>query len=294
MSSKDFSVGRGHVRRVWVADVGVDADALETHLERLRTRPTAQIQSEEREVIARGVYQHLEAARAAATRSDPVPARFSNWWRGTLVEFAYQNLHAAEALIVGLYDTKELEAEIPDAVARVNMGLDRKDPRRRAVLRLVSETDSDPARREQLRKAMEVGFSASEAEYVRLRSFRNAIVSSIVMATVVLLTFVVFVNLNPTVISFCFSPADQPTACPAGGSGPTPHDVLAVALLGMLGGVMAAILAITLGGTSISHHVLSMLRDARGTTGTALAHDLPHFLAFLKLPLGALSAIGGS
>jgi hypothetical protein len=56
---------------------------------------------------------------------------------------------------------------------------------------------------------------------------------------------------------------------------------------------MAAIRAITFGGTSISHHVLSMLRDARGMTGTALAYDLPHFLAVLKLPLGALSAIGG-
>jgi hypothetical protein len=61
-------------------------------------------------------------------------------------------------------------------------------------------------------------------------------------------------------------------------SGPGPastHDVLTVVLLGSLGGLLAAILAI------------------RSMRGTASPYNVPQALALLKLPLGAVSAIGG-
>ena len=86
MSSKTFSVTSRRVRRVWVADVGVDANALETHLDRLRARSPDQIQNEEREAIARGVHQHLDAARATGVpmlRSARSRSRARGSWAGS-------------------------------------------------------------------------------------------------------------------------------------------------------------------------------------------------------------------
>ena len=80
-----------------------------------------------------GICRLLDRAEAAAFRWDPQPSRIGNWWRGTLIEAAYQNMHAAEAEIVVLYDDAEVAAEVPEAVARVEAGLHRDDPRRRAA-----------------------------------------------------------------------------------------------------------------------------------------------------------------
>ena len=55
---------------------------------------------------------------------------------------------------------------------------------------------------------------------------------------------------------------------------PSGHDVITVTLLGTLGGLLAAILAI------------------KNMHGTASPYNVPQALALLKLPLGAVSAIG--
>ena len=58
------------------------------------------------------------------------------------------------------------------------------------------------------------------------------------------------------------------------GPAPSPHDVITVTLLGSLGGLLAAIIAI------------------KNMRGTASPYNVPQALALLKLPLGAVSAIG--
>jgi hypothetical protein len=63
--------------------------------------------------------------------------------------------------------------------------------------------------------------------------------------------------------------------CASGTSAASGHDVVTVALLGCLGGLFAAILAI------------------KNMQGTSIPYNVPQALALLKLPLGALSAIGG-
>jgi hypothetical protein len=91
--------------------------------------------------------------------------------------------------------------------------------------------------------------------------------------SLLLVAFVVYVYWNPTDVPFCFS-GTEGAVCASGAAAPSGHDVLTVALLGTLGGLLAAILAI------------------RNMHGTASPYNVPQALALLKLPLGAVSAIG--
>lgn len=82
-------------KRIWALDVMVSADMLATRLDALCGDPQRPA-SPAREALAAGVRQHLTAARNATLRRDPLPGMMSNWWRGTLMEAAYLNLHAAD------------------------------------------------------------------------------------------------------------------------------------------------------------------------------------------------------
>lgn len=117
--------------------VAVDADKLEMRVRAARARgglTASQL------IIADGVERCLQKARAAAFRDDPVPGRLANWWRGTLVEAAYRNMHTARAQMIDLMDRDELRAEIPMVVARANATLHRDDSRRITVEELQAET----------------------------------------------------------------------------------------------------------------------------------------------------------
>lgn len=258
-------------KRVWAQDVEVGARAMETRLDALREGaadwPAA------RQAVEKGVRSHLQAARNAALGRDPLPGRLSNWWRGTLIDAAYQNLHAAESLVVGLYTDAQVEAEVPEAVARVEAGLQRDDPRRQSAIDLLEGAPTDPARRERLAKAIEIGFGASDAQHSQLRNFRNTVLGAAAALTVVLALFVAYVSRYPQDVPFCFS-VGKDMVCASGASAPSSHDVVSVTLIGALGGLLATILAL------------------RNISGTAVPYDVPKALAVLKLPLGALCAIG--
>src|SRR3954453_5981143 len=114
-------------RRVWVQNVAVQAEVLEVRLQALRARGTL---TDDQVKVADGVGRLIEKARAAAFRDNPIPSRWAIWWRGTLIEAAFQNRPAAEALVASLLDAEEVQAETPEAVARVGASLHRDDPRR--------------------------------------------------------------------------------------------------------------------------------------------------------------------
>jgi hypothetical protein len=257
---------------VWAQDVEVGARAMETQLNALRHGAATWSPAEA--AIEEGVRDHLTAARNAALGRDPLPGRLSNWWRGTLIDAAYQNLHAAESLIVGLCTVGQVEAEIPEAVARVEAGLQRDDPRRLSALELLEGSPSDPARRERLAKAIEIGFGASDAQHSQLRNFRNTVLGGAGALTAVLALFVAYVYRNPQDVPFCFAPVGKAAVCASGAATPSSHDIVSVTLIGALGGLLATILAL------------------RNISGTAVPYDVPKALAVLKLPLGALCAIG--
>jgi hypothetical protein len=259
-------------RRIWAQDVLVRADRLRA---KLHAREADQPLSPGDSKIAEEAHARLDAARCAALRVSPRPHRLSNWWRGTLVEAAYQNLHAAEILMASLYTDTQVAAEIPEAIARVEVSLDRDDPRRVAALKLDGAEPKDPGVREGFVKAVQIGFEAGDAEHGRLRSFRNAIVGSAAALAFILVVFIAYVAVNPSFMPMCFTPSHAGQICATGGGTPRHYDVLTVAAHGMLGGMLSAIVSI------------------RNMQGTSLAYDVPTALAALKLPVGALSALGG-
>ena len=58
--------------------------------------------------------------------------QFLDWWTGAPLETAYVNLHEAEIALAQLLPNDQIQARIPEALARLQtMGL--SDPRRRAA-----------------------------------------------------------------------------------------------------------------------------------------------------------------
>ena len=238
-----------------------------------------------------------QAARAALAKAEAmgsgvrVPGRFL-WWRGTQVESAYLHLHVARVAMVDLYDEDDLEAEIPRAVARVQGALHRDDPRRVGQEAL---TDKDPrALRASLSRLVEDGHEATDLQHRRLRSFRNVTLLAAVAVMLAVLVTILVVSRDPDLLPLCFTEegtSGEPgtTACPssngpnvdsdADGSndliGPSSWDIVMVALMGLLGGLLSAVFA---------------LRHLRGLS---TAYEAPVALAILKPPLGALTGVTG-
>jgi hypothetical protein len=267
-------------RRIWVPQVAVDVQALRIRVDVAEARG---LDPPERAVAA-GVRGHLDKASDAAFRRDPLPRRVANWWRGTLVETAYRHMHAADAQVIDLFDDNELQAEIPLAVARAQAAMHREDIRQWTV----EELKAAPPRqlRHHLRRITTDSFAALDAKLGQLRNFRNILLLASLLITALVIATLAVVARWPSVMPLCFPhevavSADPPVTRVDGLSCPTRSqtdeasggDVFVVALLGLLGGALAA---------SIS------IRNLKGTTSP---YDVPVALALLKVPLGAFTAI---
>ncbi len=272
-------------KRIWVQQVAVDADVLETRVRVARARGL----TSEQQAVADGVVLHLGKARHAAFRVDPIPSRWTNWWRGTLVEAAYRNMHAAQADLLDLYDEPELRAEARAVLARAQTTLHGDDPRQVGLEDLASgrsSGDAVPELRARLRRLTLDSFAAIDRQHGQVRNFRNILLLSALVVLVLTLTTLVVVSRQPTVVPLCFpnevvsvvepfTVRQQGQNCPtrAAADGPSGGDVLIVALLGALGGALAAAMSI------------------RNLQGTSTPYDVPVSLALLKFPLGAFTAV---
>ncbi|HET8765919.1 MAG TPA: hypothetical protein VFM86_01205 [Pedococcus sp.] len=261
-------------RRIWVQQVAVETNRLKMRVDAARARGDL---TEPQEMVAVGVDGFIERARAAAFRDDPIPGRLANWWRGTLVEAAYRNMHSARSAMLDLYTDAELRAEIPMVVARANATLHRDDPRRSTIAEL---TALPTARlRPRMRRLVGDSYEKLDLEHAQLRSFRNIVLLATAFLFVCVVVTLVFVYVNPSWVPLCFETGtDKVTACPSRmfeGAQPTGPDILVATAMGGLGGAFAAVLSI------------------RNLKGTANPYDVPVALAVLKFPLGAMTAILG-
>ncbi|MGM9474511.1 hypothetical protein ACS5PJ_21280 [Pseudarthrobacter sp. YS3] len=269
-------------RRIWVQHVDVDTARIESRVRAIRKRePTL---TPYQDSIANAVCAFSQRAWLAANKEDPAPRALANWWRGTLVEAAYRNLHAARTQMIDLYSPAELRAEIPMVVARANATLHRDDPRRITIHELQKESVENL--RPRMRRVVGDSYEQLDLEHAQLRSFRNIVLISARFLLLLLVLTVSFVTTHPTFIPFCFPGEQSPNAptviqathCPTSSgpqAAPTGSDILVVALLGALGGATAATLSI------------------RNLKGSSTPYDVPMALAFLKVPLGVLAAILG-
>jgi hypothetical protein len=268
------------VRRIWVPQAAVDVETLRNRVDVAEARGL----DAPARAVAKGVRFHLDRAWAAAYRRDPLPRRLANWWRGTLVEMAYRHIHAAQTQILDLYDEDELRAAIPDAVARAQTALNREDPRQFTVAALAASPPE--LLRPRLRRVTADSYAAIDTKHGQLRNFRNILLMSAMLIGLLVVATLVVVARRPHVMPLCF-PREVTTGsnpvvteqvglnCPTRShtTDPTGGDVLVVALLGLLGGALAAALSI------------------RNLKGTTTAYDVPVALAWLKVPLGAMTAI---
>jgi hypothetical protein len=200
-----------------------------------------------------------------------------SWWRGNCIEAAFHNLHWAEAEMVRLYSDDEVDAEIPEAVTRAEKGLNRDDPRRTAALKLLSMKDG-PTKRIMLSKMVQIGHEATDRLHSRVRAFRNVVLVTALFLAFFVSIFVFWVAARPGAVPLCFPRPNGGMSCPTGAglaSVASPSDVKVVALLGLLGGALAAAVSI------------------RNIKGTSAPYNVPVTLALLKFPAGALTALGG-
>lgn len=276
---RDNNPSTRHGGRVWAQEVEATVTGFRARLnaiearEKLRHPPDAEFTA-----ICDGVENLLRKAEKAARGQYPRHYPFFSWWRGTNIEAAFQNVHRAESELARLYSDDEVDAEVPEAVARVEIGLNRDHPMRE-VARALSQMRAGSAKRTMLSKIIQMGHESADRSHSRLHNFRNVLLSTALLITVLLLIFSWVVYHAPGSVPLCFEPATLPTsvACPTGdgpGRTPDPFDIVVVAMLGLLGGSLAAAVSI------------------RNLRGTSTPYDIPIALALLKVPAGALTALG--
>src|SRR4051794_34785477 len=186
-------------KRIWVQHVAVETDKLRLRLDAAQARGDL---NASQHVVAAGIYTFLVKARDAAFRDDPVPGRWANWWRGTLVEAAYRNLHAARAQMVDLYDRNQLRAEIPLVVARANATIHRDDPRRITVEDF--EAESVESLRPRMRRVISDSYEQLDLEHGQLRSFRNILLVVAFFVIALLAVTLAVVGGHPNFMPLCF------------------------------------------------------------------------------------------
>jgi hypothetical protein len=275
----------------WATHVSVEADGIEY---RMRVALAAEPENEDRRATARAIEALLATARRAARRRGSWRWRGPfDRWRGSSVEGAYQSLHAARVFLVNLLPDAEVDALAPSVVARAATVLKSDDPRRAQIDRLPG-MPAGPAKRAVLREAMEIAYDASDQLHMRVRGFRNILLSTAALICLLMIGLVAVVGTHPDAMPLCFHPAATGAAQPAQGSGtgapapevttvcpsgdrqtPSAGDVMIVVGLGLLGGALAAAFAI------------------RNVRGSSTPYDIPIALALLKVPSGSLTATAG-
>lgn len=263
-----------HPRRVWAQQAIAAVAANRTRLKAIQARADERpLPAAQADALAEGIEALLNRAERAARGIDPGHTRFVSWWRGNCIEAAYQNLHRAEAEMVRLYSDDEVDAEVPEAVARAEIGLNRDDPRRAAAVALPSMRDA-AAKRVALSKTVQIGHEATERMHSRVRAFRNIVLVAAILLALFVSIFAFWAAGHPGSVPLCFTTPDLAVHCPTGPGPPSPGDVEVVILLGLLGSALAAAVSI------------------RNIRGTSMPYNVAAALALLKFPAGALTAIG--
>lgn len=260
-----------------------------------------------RQAAVRGIQEHVATIRHVTLRRGLFGRRrLRDRWQGASVQRAYQSLHAAKVFLVELLSPEDIDALAPHVVARVSTTLSPADPRRTEIEKLL-HLPAGPTKRAGLQHALKIAYDASDQLHLRLRSFRNVLVAGAALILLLMAALVLIVALNPHAMPLCFTPPARTTGATLGANttttpppatpapagqpqptgistqvcpsrtdqGPTGGDVVIVAGLGLLGGALAAAIA---------------LRKVRGTS---TPYDVPIALALLKVPTGSLTAVAG-
>lgn len=232
------------------------------------------------------------------------------------------NLDAVEAHLLNLEPAADVLGQMPCLLRHVQCHLHPNDPRRQEFERLarrlgiggidpLPQITTEPSRADQIRMVeddrrrivaiVRGASSAALREQVRLRSFRNIVVTTTVLMTLLAIVLAITGLTSPQLVPMCFVPDESGSAmvvCPNAQSRPfaplscntepdalemddmigetvRPADLLVIELVGLTAAAVAAAAAI------------------RGLKGSSERYGLPVALAALKLPMGAITAFLG-
>jgi hypothetical protein len=236
--------------------------------------------------VLNAIRGHLTSAEQALQRRSRAGRvkRLRLDWSGLELERAVANLDAAEGDLLLIAPLGYVRGQIPELLASVEERLSLGDPRRVEVERLVRQLeDRNPTETERhvLLSAIREGTQVEARDRARIRSFRNVLVIATTLMLLGALGLLILGAVAPRAVPICF-PVDADMICPSGVSRPSSShsggdvaDVAVVEILGALGGALAA---------------SASLRQMRGTS---LPFGLPLWLALLKPPVGACTAVMG-
>jgi hypothetical protein len=164
----------------WRVNILAAADALHYELDAL---PAAATPAEQdlRRSVGEAVEHHLKAARKAAWPEEKkrlsVGEQFLDWWTSAPCEAAYVNLHEAEIALAQILPDYQIQARIPEALARLQT-MDVTDPRRLAAETQLASNLSESQRQAAFQSATRIGLELKDQQYDRLRAFRNIVLAT--------------------------------------------------------------------------------------------------------------------
>lgn len=223
--------------------------------------------------LAKKARTQLQAAREAINSRDTPMSLLS----GSVMDRTWANIHRAEVSILRLSGEAELAWWGREVLARAQQHLGDEDPLRNE---LESQLRSDGHHvnnhfRDLAVRALRAANDAQDLERARARSFRNILLTSVLVTSVIAGLIVLWAYYDPTAIAqkLCFRPQAN-LVCPISGT-PRGGDVLIVEFFGLCGAALA-------GAVSLRH-----------MQGTATPYMVPICLLLLRLPIGALAAVFG-
>jgi hypothetical protein len=297
-----------HGSRAWKIDVQARIVQMGVELEQLAQRRMGSSDwwsHDSWDAIVQAARRELDQACAVLRKKDTLRSFFT----GNNIDIAYSHIHAAGVYVSRLQTQEELLARAPYLAAKARSLLPAHSQRREVIEALVEPKEHvdlyhpgayELAFVQALENLQEIG----DQRYSQLRRFRNNLRLVGVLLLVIVAALVVIGYLAPDAIPLCFRPqgaaqmGDVVEACPTSeerlgetastrdasilGSngnatdGAEDDDVLVVVLLGIVGGALSGALA---------------AKSFRPPPNTP--YNLPLYSFLFKLPVGALTALGG-
>ncbi len=221
--------------------------------------------------------QAIDTARQAirAGRHRTPGQRAIAWWSGWDAERAWRSLHVAEVELVT--SSEDLPARLPGIQHRVASECPSADPRLRQLDALRKKVRDNPEAgirdgdRVTVAEAMRAAFTAADDALTGVRNLRNRMLVFGALLGALNLLLALLTAGWPGWLPLCSG-----TACPSGpGTVASGGDVVTVQLFGALGALLAVVMLLV------------------QTKPGLLTYQLPGFLSFIKITLGATVAVVG-
>ncbi|MEV6168551.1 hypothetical protein AB0L99_10060 [Streptomyces sp. NPDC051954] len=230
--------------------------------------------SDEGRLLVKKAKVQLGAARQALNSRDTPLSLLS----GSAMDRAWANIHRAEVSILKLAGEADLVWWGTEVLARAKQHLGDEDPLRNELEAQVQSNGQHvgPQFRELAVRALRAANDAQDLERARARSFRNILLTSVLLTGMIAGLLVLWGYVEPAAIAekLCFDSQDDGRFCPIGKEA-AGGDVLIVEFFGLCGAALA-------GAVSLRH-----------MQGTATPYMVPICLLLLRLPIGALAAVFG-